>query len=356
MQRFFAVVTTVFLLAAPALADLEVYLPLDSSLADATGNGHNGSMVDGTMGTHGYTTGQVNQGLDLGSVDESYDYMTSNSMYGDYVAIDYVLPDAGAIALWYKFAPELDGAGGLDYSYQSIWDNSGTSAAPADNWECWMDKRSKLWARAADGEDDRWSDEDNRATYYRMDDYYAVEEYRDQWFHITVTWEKLDASTMEMDMYLNGEVVDTCPAMTWQDPGSTFYLGGGNDGNTYGIGAWDELAIWTNRLTADQVKNVYNDGVTAWDQVGLPGDLNDDGAVNSGDLDIVRGAWGDSVTPGCLSCGDANGDGQVNSGDLDIIRANWGRTSAAAAVIPEPATLLLVVCGCGLALLRRKPR
>ena len=66
----------------------------------------------------------------------------------------------------------------------------------------------------------------------------------------------------------------------------------------------------------------------------LAGDLNGDGSVNSGDLDIVRGNWGQSVVPGCLLCGDASGDGNVNSGDLDIIRANWGRSAPTA--VPEP--------------------
>ena len=76
----------------------------------------------------------------------------------------------------------------------------------------------------------------------------------------------------------------------------------------------------------------------------LEGDLNEDGYVNSGDLDIVRANWGTSVTPGCLACGDANGDGAVNSGDLDIVRANWGR-SATASVIPEPGAVLLLIAG-----------
>lgn len=71
----------------------------------------------------------------------------------------------------------------------------------------------------------------------------------------------------------------------------------------------------------------------------LPGDLNGDGAVNSGDLDLVRGNWGTAGPEG-----DANGDGAVNSGDLDIVRANWGATAAASAV-PEPGTLLLLLAG-----------
>ncbi len=73
----------------------------------------------------------------------------------------------------------------------------------------------------------------------------------------------------------------------------------------------------------------------------LAGDLNGDGFVGSADLDIVRGNWGEDVPAGCLSCGDPSGDGFVGSADLDIVRANWGATAAAA--VPEPASLVLVL-------------
>ena len=354
MQKFCTALMVVFLAVPAAFADLEVYLPLDGNLNDASGNGRNGFLTDGSFGTHGYVVGQEGQGLDLGLVDESYDILKTTTMNGDFVGVNYVLPDSGAIACWYKYFS-------LDYNYQSVWDNSGTSTAPADNWECYFTKRSELFARASDGEDGRWDDVYNRSTFYRLDEHYNP--YLEQWFHIVVTWDRLDATTMEFDMYVNGELVPnveeagtivtngTCYAMPWQDPGTTFYLGGGHDDNRYGVGVWDEVAIWSNRLDATQVSNVYNDGVTAWDQVGMPGDLNDDGYVNSADLDIVRSAWGASVTGGAAA-GDPTEDGVVNSADLDIIRANWGRTASASAV-PEPATLLLALCGFGVVLLRR---
>lgn len=87
----------------------------------------------------------------------------------------------------------------------------------------------------------------------------------------------------------------------------------------------------------------------------IPGDLNDDGAVNSGDLDIVRGAWGQTVEAGCLPCGDPSGDGVVNSSDLDIVRANWG-AGAAAAAVPEPAVCSLLFAALTLASIRRRRR
>ena len=83
---------------------------------------------------------------------------------------------------------------------------------------------------------------------------------------------------------------------------------------------------------------------------GLEGDLNGDGFVNSGDLDIVRAHWG--LAAGSPAEGDASGDGLVGSADLDIVRGNWGRTAAAA--VPEPTVAALLFAGLGLLALRRR--
>ena len=48
-----------------------------------------------------------------------------------------------------------------------------------------------------------------------------------------------------------------------------------------------------------------------------PGDLNDDGAVNGGDLGLLLAAWGG---PG----GDINGDGVTDGGDLGLLLSYWG--------------------------------
>ena len=73
------------------------------------------------------------------------------------------------------------------------------------------------------------------------------------------------------------------------------------------------------------------------------GDANGDGFVNSADLDIVRGNWGSSVTPGDAASGDLSGDGLVNSADLDLVRGNWGTVYAAA--VPEPGMCVLASLG-----------
>jgi len=97
-------------------------------------------------------------------------------------------------------------------------------------------------------------------------------------------------------------------------------------------GQIDEVWIFDRALTTDELNLLYTtNGKTGG---ALEGDLNGDGAVNSGDLDLVRGNWG-TTHP----AGDANGDGVVNSGDLDIVRANWGAT--AAATVPEPGMTML---------------
>ena len=85
----------------------------------------------------------------------------------------------------------------------------------------------------------------------------------------------------------------------------------------------------------------------------IEGDLNGDGTVDSDDLDLVRGFWGQDVEPGSGSMGDADGDGLVNSDDLNIVRANWGTESAA---VPEPAVPFSVISVVTLLAWRRRGR
>ena len=71
-------------------------------------------------------------------------------------------------------------------------------------------------------------------------------------------------------------------------------------------------------FTADAIKTVQ----IPIGGISVPGDLNDDGFVGQGDLDIVLDAWGDTVSPG--SQADPSGDGFVGQADLDIVLDHWG--------------------------------
>ena len=72
--------------------------------------------------------------------------------------------------------------------------------------------------------------------------------------------------------------------------------------------------------------------------VQLDGDLNNDGFVGLDDLDIVLGAWNQTVPP-ANSAADPSGDGFVGLDDLDIVLNNWNAGTPPTVVVPEPATI-----------------
>ena len=76
--------------------------------------------------------------------------------------------------------------------------------------------------------------------------------------------------------------------------------------------------------------------IVATREVGIPGDVNHDGIVNSQDLALVSSSW---LATGTGLAGDANGDGIVNSQDLAVVSSNWLATSGwrlTSASVPEP--------------------
>lgn len=87
----------------------------------------------------------------------------------------------------------------------------------------------------------------------------------------------------------------------------------------------------------------------------LPGDLNNDGAVDIFDMAIVSNHWGETGANG----GDANSDGLVDIFDVAVVSNHW--SAAGAAIVPEPSSgalagaggLLAVAASVGLR--RRRP-
>ena len=99
------------------------------------------------------------------------------------------------------------------------------------------------------------------------------------------------------------------------------------------------MTICLTAVPAQVMADVQTD-VQAW-----TGDLDENGYVGSGDLDLVRGNWSALVVPNTQ--GDANGDGLVSSADLDIVRGNWGTEVSAStpSAIPEPTSLIVWAFG-----------
>ena len=163
----------------------------------------------------------------------------------------------------------------------------------------------------------------------------------DQWHHLVVVRNGDDMSLA--DLYVDGEKIELDPKMSsggWDDSYS-YRIGTRGTGSGNFLGSLDEIAMWNRSLTEQEVTDLYNALVGGSGPEPLAGDLNGDGMVGSADLDVVRGNWGASVTPGDLLAGDPSGDGMVGSADLDIIRGNWGATQAAA--VPEPGTILMLI-------------
>ena len=81
--------------------------------------------------------------------------------------------------------------------------------------------------------------------------------------------------------------------------------------------------------------------------VAMPGDANLDGRVNINDLSIVLVHYNQTGMP--WAQGEFTGSGTVDINDLSIVLAHYNQTLgssvAAAAAVPEPSTLLLVLVG-----------
>jgi hypothetical protein len=310
--------------AAVTLPNPVVYLKMDGNLNNS---GTGGSACNGyveTIGPNGgtpiYAAGKDGQGF---MINPSLDYTGFGT--GDVpannandVAVNYTLSNQGTIALWYNFAAP-------HFNYQEIFNNSGNN----EEWEMWCDA---------------WDDGAGRGDCYgaRAGGYYTptfLYSYTNGWHHCALTWNKHDGNLVDFTLYYDGNTKPGAMIVNapWSDPGAKFILGG-NYGNSNGTGTWDEVRIYNQRLTDEQIVAVK--------RIPMAGDTDLDGTINVADLTALLNNY--NKTGMAWENGDFNSDGIVNVADLTALLNNYNKTYGgvvAGAAVPEPGTLALLATG-----------
>jgi hypothetical protein len=105
-------------------------------------------------------------------------------------------------------------------------------------------------------------------------------------------------------------------------------------------GTFTVIAGFSPDVLLQQSGWVHN-GVAYFD---LPGDLDNDGFVGILDLNIVLGAWNQSVPPAGAAA-DPSGDGYVGIEDLNEVLGFWnaGTPPTSPTAVPEPASLICLL-------------
>lgn len=222
-------------------ADLIAHWPLDLDATDASGNGFNGTVVNGTVefeqpGANANTGGAASF-PDFGNIDIPFDAALN--------------PESFTLALWVNASSTF----GPHASPITNRDDSGVSThgfviynAPGGSWEFWT----------GDG-DPGWDNLPGESVTANV------------WTHLAVTY---DAITDTKNLWVNGvlSATDTIPqsGSTQYSPNGTqgfknFHLGSGGDlGDQYHFsGLIDDVGLWDDVLSEAVIQSIMTNGITS---------------------------------------------------------------------------------------------
>lgn len=222
------------LVATPPSAQPVIYWKLDGDLKNY---GTGGAALDAVLADGPDATGphfapsKVGQGLDLRANPTATNSTATN---GDYLSVNYTLPDKGTIMMNFQDMTWFD--------FNSLWSNS----AHGNAWEAWIYGVGRLSSRA------------NENTSNANLDYYLPLQGANAAaapHNVVFTWEKngtLSSNKLYVDGILRDQFVET-----WRAPGTTFFVGGGlgvtGGANHLGKGIYDEVRVYDVVLNDSEV-------------------------------------------------------------------------------------------------------
>ena len=308
-------------LSSAVNADLIGLWHMDGNTDDATSNGINGELIGDTAFTDDVPSvlggGQsllLNTEFTLeGGVSEDEIDLADNAGYVDLGNPDLLNfgTDNFTVASWMK-VPEFlfqrgnifsnggDNGGGVRYVVGYL-ENGGRSIVLTTD-----DNATKRQAQAD-------------AFDWVVDD--------EEWHHVVGVKEDT-----ELRVYIDGELAaENFDVPDGYDLSGTdqqqAYIGVGADSGSgalekYFQGWVDDVAVWNEALTEDQIANVMSGDFSEWISDGILGDYNDNGQLDAGDLDLQAAA----IAANDLAY-DLNNDGATNYADRQVwvkdLKSTW---------------------------------
>ena len=237
--RFLALFTLCAVPLASVHAALLAHWPLDTDATDATGNGHDGAVVGGTV-TFGQpganaATGDAAAFPDNGHIDVPYAAALNPGTQG--------VDGSGSftIALWANSSSN----GGFNSPFTAREDNGASVNGPiiynnnGGNWSYWAGNNGPSGA---------WNAINGPAVPVNT------------WQHVAVTY---DSATLTRKMFIDGAEVLTANIGVSPNALRDIHIGSGQDDglNFYWNGLIDDVGLWDVALGQVEIESVMNNGI-----------------------------------------------------------------------------------------------